>query len=411
MAITQEQNISNDLSNSQSPFANSSVLQVYKRSGLAFEKGQGCYLYTIDGKKYLDFASGIAVNCLGHCHPELVKTLQEQAEKYWHVSNGHFIPEQEELAKLICELTFADKVFFSNSGGEAIDCAIKMARRYFYGQNINKHEIICCTHAFHGRTIAGIAASGQQKMIEGFDPLLPGFKHVPFNDIKAVQNAITPETAAIMLEPIQGEGGIHIATTEFLNGIKKLADEHNLLLIFDEIQCGAGRTGKLFFYEHTDITPDIMTIAKGMGGGIPIGACLASDKVAQYMPIGSHGSTYGGNPLATKISHKAMSIISQPDFLAHVIQISEHLISGLKKLIDKYPTILKQVRNLGLMIGLQPHIQNIEMIKLFRERHLITVGGGDNIVRMLPPLILTEKECDEAFDIIDNTCKHIQNET
>lgn len=387
----------------------SSLLAVYKRSGLSFEKGKGCYLYTYDNEAYLDFAAGIAVNSLGHCHPELVNSIKEQAEKYWHISNGHIIPEQEELAAFITQTTFADKCFITNSGAEAIECAIKAARRYFYGQRKEQFEIICCNNAFHGRSMTGITASGQQKMIEGFAPLMPGFKHIPFNDIEALRQSITPQTAAIMFEPIQGEGGIKAISKEFIEAAATLAEEKDLLLIFDEIQCGAGRTGKLFAYEHYGIEPDIMTIAKGMGGGIPVGACIMTNKVAHYMPIGSHGSTYGGNPLVSKVSLTALQLIHQPDFLKHVDQVGAYLKTKLHALINEFPKLLKSVRGMGLMIGLQANeVKNLELIKAFRDEKLLTVGGGDNIIRLLPPLIVTEKECDKAAEKIRAACQKLE---
>lgn len=387
----------------------SRLLQVYSRADLVFDHGAGARLFTAENKAYLDFAAGIAVNVLGHCHPLLVKALKDQAEKLWHISNLYASPAQERIAAKLCEHSFADHVFFTNSGVEAIECAIKMARRYhFTSGQPERFRIITFEGAFHGRTLAGIAAGGQKKYLEGFGPKVDGFDQVPFNDIDALKNAITPETAAILLEPIQGEGGIRPFEPEQLRQIRSLADMQGLLLIFDEIQCGLGRTGKLFAYEWSGVTPDIMAIAKGLGGGFPVGACLATTKAAGGMTAGVHGTTFGGNPLAMAVAEAVLDIITQDDFLEQVQDVALYLRQKLGALHDGHPDIIEAVRGQGLMLGLKLKIAPPDMVAALRNEQLLTVGAGDNVLRLLPPLIITRADVDEALAALERACDRLQ---
>jgi len=375
-----------------------SVLPTYARADVAFVRGEGANLYAEDGTRYLDFGGGIAVNALGHAHPHLVKTLSEQAAKLWHTSNLYRIPDQERLAKRLVDATFADTVFFGNSGVEAIEASIKMARRYQYKNgHAERFRTITFEGAFHGRTLAAIAAGGQAKYLEGFGPKAEGFDQVPFGDIEAVKKAIRPETAAILIEPVQGEGGLRPATPEFLRALRALCDEHGLLLIFDEVQTGVGRTGKLFAYEWSGVTPDIMAIAKGVGGGFPMGACLATERAASGMTVGSHASTFGGNPLAMAVGNAVLDVVLAPGFLEHVEKVSNFARQQLAGLVAAHPKVFEDVRGQGLMLGLKMRVPNTEFLaELFKEK-MLAVGAGDNVVRLLPPLTVDENDVREAL--------------
>lgn len=379
----------------------SAVLPTYARDELAFVGGEGAYLYAEDGRRYLDFAAGIAVNALGHAHPVLVAALKEQAEKLWHTSNLYRVPGQERLARRLVDATFADTVFFGNSGVEAIECALKIARRYHYARGDGgRFRTITFEGAFHGRTFAAMAAGGQAKYLEGFEPRLDGFDQVPFGDLAAVEAAITPATAAVLIEPIQGEGGIRPATPKFLQGLRRLCDAQGLLLIFDEVQTGVGRTGKLFAYEWSGIEPDIMAIAKGIGGGFPMGACLATERAASGMVIGSHGSTFGGNPLAMAVGNAVLDVVLAPDFLPRIERVANYLRQQLAALPSEYPDVYEDVRGQGLMLGLKLKPPNTEFVRELRTRGLLAVGAGGNVVRLLPPLIVHEDHVREAMGIL-----------
>jgi acetylornithine/N-succinyldiaminopimelate aminotransferase len=380
------------------------VLPTYARADIAFVRGEGASLYAEDGTRYLDFGGGIAVNALGHAHPHLVKTLTEQAGKLWHTSNLYRIPDQERLAKRLVDATFADTVFFGNSGVEAIEASIKMARRYQYKNgHPERFRTITFEGAFHGRTLAAIAAGGQAKYLEGFGPKTDGFDQVPFGDIEAVKKAIVPETAAILIEPVQGEGGLRPATPEFLRALRKLCDEHDLMLIFDEVQTGVGRTGKLFAHEWSGVTPDIMAIAKGIGGGFPLGACLATERAAAGMTAGSHASTFGGNPLAMAVGNAVLDIVLAPGFLDHVEKVANFARQQLAGLVAAHPKVFEDVRGEGLMLGLKMRVSNTEFIgRLFAHR-MLAVGAGDNVVRLLPPLIIEEGDMREALGLLSET--------
>ncbi|MGH6877480.1 MAG: aspartate aminotransferase family protein [Rhizomicrobium sp.] len=380
------------------------VLPTYAREDLAFERGEGVYLYAEDGTRYLDFAAGIAVNALGHTHPTLVAALCGQAAKLWHTSNLYRVPEQERLARRLVAATFGDTVFFGNSGVEAIECAIKMARRYHSASGAGERfRIVTFEGAFHGRTLAAIAAGGQPKYLEGFGPKVDGFDQVPFGNLRAVEATVTQATAAILIEPIQGEGGLRPAEPEFLRGLRRLCDEHGLLLIFDEVQTGVGRTGKLFAYEWTDVEPDIMAIAKGIGGGFPMGACLATERAASGMTPGSHASTFGGNPLAMAVGNAVLDVVLAPDFLPRVERVANYARQQLAALPSEYPHVFDDVRGQGLMLGLKMKVPNTEFLAGLRARHLLAVGAGDNVVRLLPPLIVEEDHMREAVGILSET--------
>ncbi|HEY3638155.1 MAG TPA: aspartate aminotransferase family protein, partial [Rhizomicrobium sp.] len=380
------------------------VLPTYAREDLLFERGEGPYLFTEDGTRYLDFAAGIAVNVLGHAHPVLVAALSNQAAKLWHTSNLYRVPGQDRLAKRLVDATFADTVFFGNSGVEAIECAIKMARRYHYSKgNGGRFRTITFEGAFHGRTLATIAAGGQAKYLEGFGPKTDGFDQVAFGDLNAVKAAISDATAAILIEPIQGEGGLRPATPEFLRGLRRLCDEHGLMLIFDEVQTGVGRTGKLFAHEWAGVTPDIMAIAKGIGGGFPMGACLATEEAASGMTVGSHASTFGGNPLAMAVGNAVLDVVLAPDFLPQVERTANYARQQLAALPDEYPHIFEDVRGEGLMLGLKLKVPNTDFVHRLRGRHLLTVGAGGNVIRLLPPLIIEEEQVREAVRILSET--------
>jgi acetylornithine/N-succinyldiaminopimelate aminotransferase len=389
----------------------SHILPTYARVDLAFERGEGAWLIATTGDRYLDFASGIAVNVLGHAHPRLVAALTEQANKLWHVSNLFRIPEAERLADRLCEVSFADDVFFTNSGAEALECAIKMARKYQSASGKpERFRLITFEGAFHGRTLATIAAGGQPKHLEGFGPPVDGFDQVPFGDLEAVKRAIGPATAGILIEPIQGEGGVRIAPPAFLRALRQLCDQHGLLLIFDEVQTGIGRTGRLFAYEHTGVTPDIMAIAKGIGGGFPLGACLGSTEAAKGMTVGTHGSTYGGNPLATALGNAVLDAVLAPGFLDHVRQTALLFKQRLAELKDRHPAVIAEVRGEGLLIGLRCVGPNTKMVEALRAEKMLVPSAADNVVRLLPPLIVGEYEINEAITRIDRACAAIECE-
>ena len=382
------------------------LYDTYMRAPLRFERGEGVWLITENGERYLDFAAGVAVNSLGHAHPHLVAELKAQADKVWHLSNLYEVPGQEKLSKRLTEATFADKVFFTNSGAEALECAIKTARRYQFAKgHPEKFHIITFEGAFHGRTIATIAAGGQEKYIEGFGPKAPGFDQVPFGDLDAVRAAITDVTAAILIEPVQGEGGIRPATNEFLRGLRQICDEHDLLLVLDEVQSGVGRTGKLFAHEWAGIKPDIMAVAKGIGGGFPLGACLATAEAASGMKAGTHGSTYGGNPLAMAVGNAVLDIVLADGFLEHVRDIALVFRQGLASLKDRFPDIIEDIRGEGLMLGIKAAIPQTELLHAIRAEHLLGVPAGDNVIRLLPPLVVTAEEAREGLARIERAAE------
>ena len=385
------------------------VLPVYSRVDLAFERGEGAYLFTADGQRYLDFASGIAVTSLGHAHPHLVDALIAQGRKLWHTSNVFHIPGQERLAKRLIDATFADTAFFTNSGAEAVECGIKIVRAYFdeIGQP-ERYRIITCNNAFHGRTMATIAAGGQEKLLKGFDPVVEGFDHVPFGNLNEMRAAITPQTAAILIEPVQGEGGVRAADPEYLRGLREIADEFGLLLFFDEVQCGMGRTGKLFACDWAGVQPDVMAIAKGIGGGFPLGACLATEKAASGMHAGSHGSTYGGNPLAMAIGNAVLDVMLADGFLDNVQRIAGVLRKRLAAIAAAHPTVLAGVRGQGLLLGLECVKLNTDIMVVLRRNGLLCVGGGENVIRLLPPLIIDETHVEEAARIVDRSCVELE---
>ncbi len=377
------------------------LLPVYKRIDILFERGQGAWLWDRQGRRYLDFASGIAVTALGHAHPHLVAALTEQARKLWHVSNLFRIEQLEKLADRLVANSFAETVFVCNSGAEAIEACIKMARRFHWhrGQP-ERHRILTFEGAFHGRTLAAISATRNPRLTEGFAPLLEGFDVVPFADHTAVREAITPQTAAILIEPVQGEGGVRPVPAECLRGLRQLCDEHDLLLIFDEVQCGMGRTGHLFACEAADVAPDIMALAKGLGGGFPIGACLATARAASGMTPGSHGSTFGGNPLGCAVANAVLDVLLEEGFLENVRTQGHYLRERLEALRARYPDRISDVRGLGLMLGLKPAMVNTDFAARLRERGLLTVPAADNVVRLLPPLVIGREEIDLACETI-----------
>ena len=378
------------------------VLPTYARAPLSFVEGDGVWLIEASGERYLDLGAGIAVTALGHAHPALVKVLEDQARRLWHTSNLYRIPNQEALAERLVEHTFADTVFVTNSGTEAIECAIKMARKYFdHAGEPDRKRIIAFEGAFHGRSYGAISAAGSEKMVKGFEPVLPGFDHLPFFDLDALRAAVSPETAAILIEPVQGEGGIRALTNEQMRGLRALCDETGTLLILDEVQCGMGRTGRLFHHEWAGITPDIMTIAKGIGGGFPLGACLATERAAAGMGLGTHGSTYGGNPLACAVGVAVMYIVTAPGFLENVSRISGRLRQGLEGLVAAHPQVFESVRGEGLMLGLKCRVPNTDVVRAGYDARVLTIGAADNVVRLLPALNITELEVDEGLQRLD----------
>ncbi len=386
----------------------SSVLGTYARKNISFSKGKGCYLYDLKGEQYLDFASGIAVNSLGHCHEHLVKIIQEQSKKLWHVSNMFVIPEQEKLAKRLTDYTFADFVCFQNSGSEATEASIKIARKYFHtiGQP-NRKRIITFKGAFHGRTLAALFAANNPKHIEGFDPKVDGFDQVPFADLESLKKAITNETAGIMIETILGEGGIKEVPDYCLKGLRELCDEKNLLLILDEVQCGIGRTGDFFAFEKSGIVPDIVPIAKGIGGGFPLGACLLTKKISVGMTPGTHGSTFGGNPLAMAVGNGVLDIILQDGFLDNVKKISKYFDQELIGLKKKYSKVILEVRGRGLLKGLKLAVDNTKFIETLMRYKMLVVKAEEQVIRLFPALIVSKKEIDEAISKINETCKEM----
>ena len=385
----------------------------YNRKKISFKHGKGSYLYSTDGKKYLDFVSGIAVNSLGHAHPKLVKTIRDQSKKLWHVSNAFQIPEGEKLAKKLCQKTFADFVMFSNSGAEATEGAMKVARRYFYSiGKPHKNRILCIKNSFHGRTIAAIYASGSKKMTEGFGPKVPGFDHINFRDTEPrfpnLRKKIKKNTAAIMVETIMGEGGIKTIPDKCLKYLRKICNKKKILLILDEVQCGIGRSGDFFAFEQSRVLADIVPIAKGIGGGFPIGAVLMNKKVAAGMTPGTHGSTFGGNPLAMAVGNTVMDIVSTKKFLNNVKKSSKYFFSNLSKLKEKYPNVIKEIRGRGLLIGVQLHTDQTKFIKKLMDNRLLTIRAAENVVRILPPLNVKKQEIDIALKIIDKVCSKIK---
>jgi len=375
------------------------VMPTYARQNVVFERGEGSWLVSTTGERYLDFASGVAVNALGHCHPKLIAALTEQAGKVWHTSNLYRVAGQERLAERLMALTFADKVFFCNSGAEACEGAIKLARRYqFVTGKPERNRIITFAGAFHGRTLATIAAAGNEKYLEGFGPDMPGFDHVPFGDHDALEKAVTAATAAIMIEPVQGEGGTRVVPTQCLRGIRELCDKHGLLMVLDEVQSGVGRTGKLFAHEWAGVTPDVMAIAKGIGGGFPVGAFLATDKAAQGMVPGTHGSTFGGNPLAMAVANAVLDEVTAPGFLDAVEAKALRLRQRLARLIDEHPDAVLEIRGKGLLTGIRMKPPAGDVVKAATAEKLLTVGAGDNVVRMLPPLNVTDEELELSVE-------------
>jgi acetylornithine/N-succinyldiaminopimelate aminotransferase len=381
------------------------LLPTYVRFDLAFERGDGARLYTAQGTEYLDFGAGIAVSILGHAHPHLVAALAGQARKLWHTSNLYRIPEGERLARRLVDATFADTVFFTNSGAEALECAIKMARKHHAARGApERFRLITFEGAFHGRTLATVAAGGQAKYLEGFGPRVDGFDQVAFGDVDAVAAAVGPATAGILLEPIQGEGGIRVLPVPVLQALRSLCDEHGLLLVLDEVQCGMGRTGRLFAHEWAGVRPDIMAIAKGIGSGFPMGACLATAEASAGMTAGSHGSTFGGNPLAMAVGNAVLDVVLKDGFVQRVQSAGRHLAQELAGLAARHPAVIEQVRGTGLMMGLKCRMPTGDVIASCHREHLLAIGAGENVVRLLPPLIVTDAEISEAVRRLDRAC-------
>jgi acetylornithine/N-succinyldiaminopimelate aminotransferase len=379
-----------------------SILPTYNRAPLSFERGEGTWLVEADGTRYLDLGAGIAVNALGHAHPALVEALTEQAGKLWHTSNLYRIPKQQELADRLVENTFADTVFFTNSGTEACELAVKMVRKYWYEKgDPDRIEIVTFEGSFHGRSSAAIAAAGSEKMTKGFGPLLPGFVHVPWGDHEALKAAVTDRTAAILIEPVQGEGGIRPVPDQCLKGLREMCDRTGALLVFDEVQCGVGRTGRLFAHEWAGVTPDIMMVAKGIGGGFPLGAVLATEKAASGMTAGTHGSTYGGNPLGCAVGCRVMEIVADDAFLAEVNRKAGLFRQKLEGLVAAHPDVFEGVRGAGLMLGLKCRVPNTEVVAAGYANHVLTVGAADNVVRILPPLTISDEEIAEGLARLD----------
>jgi acetylornithine/N-succinyldiaminopimelate aminotransferase len=376
------------------------LMPVYPRCDVRPVRGEHCHLISEDGTRYLDFAAGIAVNLLGHSHPGLIAAIQNQAATLMHVSNLYGSPQGEKLAQRLVDLTFADTVFFTNSGAEAVECAIKTARAYHqHAGNTDRFELITFRNAFHGRTMATISASNQEKMHKGFEPLLPGFRYVEFNDLEGAKAAMGPHTAGFLVEPIQGEGGIREGTQEFIEGLRALADEHDLMLVFDEVQTGVARTGTFYAYEQYGVEPDILATAKGIGGGFPLGACLASEKAARGMTFGTHGSTYGGNPLAMAAGNAVLDAVGNEEFLAEVSAKGERIRARMEQFIGNYPDLFESVRGKGLMLGLKMKVEPRGFMQHLRDKHqLLTVAAGDNTLRILPPLVIGDAEIDEFFE-------------
>jgi acetylornithine/N-succinyldiaminopimelate aminotransferase len=382
------------------------VLPSYARADLSFERGEGAYLFTADGKKYLDFASGVAVTGLGHCHPYLVKVLTEQAHKLWHCSNLFQVPGQQKLAERLIARSFADTAFFCNSGAEAVECAIKIARKYqSTSGHPEKYRLIACTGSFHGRTLATLAAAGNPKYIDGFGPPVDGFDHVSFGNLNEMRAKVSAETAGILVEPVQGEGGLATAPEGYLRGLRDICDEFGLVLVYDEVQCGMGRTGKLFAHEWEGVPPDVLATAKALGGGFPVGACLATERAAVGMKAGTHGSTFGGNPLAMAVANAVLDVMLADGFLPHVEKMAALLARQLDGLVRKYPRVLAERRGKGLLTGLKCVVPSGEMVEKLRQAGLLTVGAGENVVRLLPPLIVDDDHIEEAVGIIGGVAR------
>ena len=380
----------------------------YNRKKISFKYGKGSFLYSVDGVKYLDFVQGIAVNSLGHAHPKLIKTINYQSKKLWHVSNAFVIPEGEKLAKKLVKKTFADYVIFQNSGTEATEAAIKVAKRYFFSiGKPKKNRILCIKNSFHGRTLAAIYASGSKKMTEGFGPKIGGFDHFEFGNHKSLKKNISKNTAAIMVETIMGEGGIKVIPDWCLRGLRKICNQKNILLILDEVQCGIGRSGDFFAFEKSKVKPDIVPIAKGIGGGFPLGAVLMNKKVASAMTAGTHGSTFGGNPLAMAVGNSVMDIINNKKFLNNVKNFSKYFLSNLNKIKEIYPSIIKEIRGRGFLIGIQLHTNQVEFIEKLMKNKLLTIRAAENVVRILPPLNVKKNEIDKALRIIKKVCSQV----
>src|SRR6201993_1899814 len=385
--------------------ATSHLLPVFARVDLGFTRGEGCYLIATNGDRYLDFTSGVAVNALGHAHPHLVKALQEQATKLWHMSNLFKSPDGEVLAARLCEQSFADFVFFCNSGAEAMEGVIKVVRKYHAAKgHPERYRIITFEGAFHGRTLATLAATGSAKYLEGFGPPMDGFDQVAHGDLEAVKKAIGPHTAGILIEPVQGEGGVRSAPVSFFKALRQLCDEHGLLLAFDEVQTGMGRCGDLFAYRRLGVTPDIMSLAKALGGGFPIGAVLASAEAAKGMAPGTHGSPFGGNPLAVAAANAVLDVMLKPGFFDHVQKMSLLIKQKLASVVDRYPTILSEVRGEGLLVGVKAVVPSGDLVAALRGERLLTVGAGDNVVRFLAPLIVNESEIDHSVQCLERAC-------
>ncbi len=398
----------NDIDVSEYAIARAAMMSTYAPPETVFVRGEGAYLYTEDNDEYLDFFAGIAVNSLGHCHPDLVKTLQDQAASLWHLSNAYRVPQGEQLAARLVELAGFDKtdgrVFFTNSGTESVECGLKIMRRYQFDQgHTGKNRIIGTSSAFHGRTFAAICAAGNPTHVKGFVREDEGYDHAPFGDLDAIAALINENTAGVIVEPVQGEGGIHVASEAYLEGLRKLCDQHGALLMFDEVQCGIARTGKVFGYQHADVQPDIIALAKGIGGGFPVGACIANGPFAASMVVGTHGSTYGGNPLAMAVASKVIELVTETEFLQHVTTVAGELHCALQGLVDKHSGVLDQVRGKGLMLGLRfkDADANAEVMKLAREEKILTTKAGDNVLRLLPPLIIEMSHIEEAVAKLD----------
>jgi acetylornithine/N-succinyldiaminopimelate aminotransferase len=387
----------------------SALFPTYARADLAFERGEGAWLFAANGDRYLDFGAGVAVNSLGHAHPRLVATLRAAAEKPWHVSNLFQIPQAERLARRLVEATFADRVFFSNSGAEAVECAIKTARKFHAANGApERYRLVTFEGAFHGRTLATLAAGGNQKYIDGFGPKVDGFDQAPFGDLDAVEALIGPNTAGVLLEPIQGEGGVRAFSHGFLNGVRDLCDRHGLLLVLDEVQTGVGRTGSFLAIEQSGVSPDIAALAKGLGGGFPIGACLATEEAAKGMTLGAHGSTFGGNPLATSVGAAVLDVVLAPGFLERVARLGLVLRQQLAQIEDQHPSIIESVRGEGLMFGIKTRVANTEFATAALKEKLLTIPAGDNVVRLLPPLIIDEQEIAEAARRLGDACARLR---
>jgi acetylornithine/N-succinyldiaminopimelate aminotransferase len=385
--------------------ATSHLLPVFARVDLAFERGEGVWLIATNGERYLDFTSGVAVNALGHAHPYLVKALEAQASRLWHMSNLFKSPDGERLAARLCEHSFADFVFFANSGAEAMECAIKVTRKHHAAKgHPERYRIVTFEGAFHGRTLATLAATGSAKYLEGFGPPMDGFDQVSLGDLDAVKKAIGPNTAGILIEPVQGEGGVRAAPHSFLKALRELCDSDGLLLVFDEVQTGMGRTGELFAHKRTGVMPDVMSLAKALGGGFPIGACLATADAAAGMTPGSHGSTFGGNPLAVAAANAVLDVMLKPGFFEHVKKMSLLLKQKLASVVDRHPNVISEVRGEGLLIGVKAVVPSTDLVTALRAQKLLTVGAGDNVVRFLPPLIVTDAEIEESVDMLERAC-------